>query len=227
MSVWGIVTAAGSGTRFGARKQYLDLGGVTLLERAIRAVAADCDGVVVTLPPDDAEARHLVAGVAGSSVVVVAGGATRQDSVRNALAAVPLDAEVIVVHGPSHPLASRRLVAELVAQVRSGADAVVPVRPVLDALKRLDADGRIAATVDKSGVATAQCPQAFSATAFRAAHASGHAVAEDSELIELLGGRLVTFLGPASNLHVAAPEDLELLRAVVAGGLTEVAESEA
>jgi len=209
MTVWAVIPAGGSGVRFGARKQYLALGERTLLERAIDAVQPVVDGIVVALPAADAVALP-------SGVIRVDGGASRLDSVRSALAAVPADASVIVVHGPSHPLAGPALTVLVVAAVREGADAAFPGMPVVDALKRVGPDGLVEVTVPKERVMLAQTPQAFRAEALRAAHAGSPEGAEDSELIERAGGRVVAVAGEPTNLHIATPADLAIAERLLA-----------
>ncbi len=201
MTVWGIVPAGGSGVRFGARKQYLDLGGSTLLERAIACLGPVCEGIVVVLPAGDRPALP-------QGVIRVVGGSTRLDSVRAGLAAVPTSAEVIVIHGPSHPLASVALTRAVVAAVRDGADAAFPGLAVLDALKRVGPEGRVTHTVPKHEVVLAQTPQAFAAAVLRAVHAEEPETAEDTELVERAGGIVVAVPGESTNLHVATPADL-------------------
>ena len=90
-----------------------------MLERSLATTARVCDGVVVALPPDSHwQPRPPVVGVVG--------GETRADSVRAALAAVPDDAEIVVVHDAARPLASPLLFAAVIAAVRAGADAAIP-----------------------------------------------------------------------------------------------------
>src|SRR5947208_1541302 len=89
--VWAIVVAAGSGSRFGSTKQYAPLAGRRVVDHAVAAARSVADGVVLVLPAGDEDAEP-----AGD--VVVAGGVTRSESVRAGLAAVPDEAEVIVVH---------------------------------------------------------------------------------------------------------------------------------
>src|SRR5687768_1566486 len=98
MSTWAVVVAAGSGTRFGERKQYLPLAGARVLDWALREPLTWCDGVVLVVPADvvDDDEPEVSA--------VVAGGASRSASVRNGLAAVPDDAEVVVVHDAARPV---------------------------------------------------------------------------------------------------------------------------
>ncbi len=203
MSVWAIVPAGGSGTRFGGAKQYRLLAGRSLLLRAIEAVADQVDGVVVALPAGDQVELP-------DGVVRVDGGATRLASVRAALAAVPPSAEVIVVHGPSHPLATAELAAAVIAAVAGGADAAAPGLAVLDALKRVGPDGSVLGSIDKTDVFLVQTPQAFRAAALRAVHATEPEAAEDTELISAAGGRVAIVAGDPANLHVATSADLAI-----------------
>src|SRR5215207_6370116 len=132
MSTWAVVVAAGSGSRFGERKQYLRLSGARVLDWALREPLAWCDGVVLVVPPDvvgDAE-REVTA--------VVAGGATRSDSVRNGLAAVPADVDVVVVHDAARPVPVPGVWERVLAAIDGGADAAVPTVPVTDSLRHVD-----------------------------------------------------------------------------------------
>src|SRR5262245_48464005 len=96
--VWAIVVAGGRGERFGEAKQFLPLGDGRLVDHAVTAAATACAAVVVVLPAGTAWDGPPVAGT-------VTGGATRAASVRAGLAAVPADAEIVVVHDAARPLA--------------------------------------------------------------------------------------------------------------------------
>ncbi|HEX4490869.1 MAG TPA: 2-C-methyl-D-erythritol 4-phosphate cytidylyltransferase [Acidimicrobiia bacterium] len=210
MSVWGIVVAGGSGTRFGAAKQFARLGGVTVLERSIATTARACDHVVVALP---AESGWQPA----SPVRAVAGGETRAASVRAGLAAVADDAEIVVVHDAARPLASRVLFASVIAAVRAGADAAIPALEITDTVKRV-AGERVLETVSREGLVVVQTPQAFRADALRRAHASGADGSDDAVLVEQGGGDVRVVAGEPRNLKITVPDDLE-----IAAGLIEVA----
>src|SRR5687767_3547125 len=132
MSTWAIVVAGGSGERFGQRKQYLALGGERVLDWALRSAADHTDGVVLVVPADAVgEPEPLAAGV-------VAGGATRSDSVRAGLAAVPADAETIVVHDAARPVPMPGIWERVLAAVEAGADAAVPAVALADTLREID-----------------------------------------------------------------------------------------
>ena len=208
MTVWGIVVAGGRGSRFGAAKQFARLGGATVIERSIAAAARVCDGVVVALPP---ESRWQPA----PPVVAVAGGATRADSVRAALGAVPADADVVVVHDAARPLASPLLFAAVIAAVRAGADAAVPAIAVTDTVKRVEGD-RVIETVPRDGLVVVQTPQAFRAEALRRAHADGSDASDDAMLVERSGGVVTIVAGETRNLKITVPDDLELAARMLA-----------
>ena len=207
MSVWAIVVAAGGGARFGGAKQFVRLGGRTLVDRAAATAGEVCDGVVVVLP----ESGEMLP-VAGA--VAVPGGATRSDSVRAGLAAVPGDATIVCVHDAARPLATRALFTAVIRAVREGADAAVPVLAVVDTVKRVE-DGRVVETVSRDGLYVVQTPQAFDAAALRAAHGSGAQGTDDAALVEAAGGKVVAVEGEARNLKLTVAADVEILDALL------------
>lgn len=216
--VWGVVVAAGAGVRFGGPKQFAVLAGIRVVDRSLAVARDACDGVVLVLTdPDGWNGEH--------ADVVVAGGATRAESVRAGLAAVPADAEVVVVHDAARPLAGPDLYAAVVAAVRAGADGAIPGLPVADTLKRVDAgapdqagDAVIVGTVDRAGLVAAQTPQAFRAEVLRAAHSSGGDATDDAALVEAHGGKVVVVPGDPRNLKVTGPRDLAVAEALLHDG---------
>lgn len=211
MSVWTIVVAAGSGSRFGRLKQYEQLGDKRVLDWALEAARTVSEGVVLVVPPD-------VVGRKESGVdAIVPGAATRSGSVRAGLAAVPPECEVVVVHDAARPLAPIALFSAVVDAVRSGADAALPGVPPSSTIKRVYGDGRVAETLDRASLVEVQTPQAFAAPSLRAAHADGGEATDDAALVEANGGTVVVVEGDAENLKITHPHDLEVARAIVAG----------
>jgi 2-C-methyl-D-erythritol 4-phosphate cytidylyltransferase len=206
--VWTIVVAAGSGSRFGGPKQFLDLGGERVLDRSIATAVRHSAGVVVVMPAEP------VAGGRGptesATLIVVVGGATRTESVRNGLAAVPTDAAVVLVHDAARPLASDRIYESVIAAVRDGADAATPAVPVADTLRHRDGG-----VVDRDGVVAVQTPQGFAAPALRAAHASGKEATDDVTVVEADGGTVVLVDGDRRNLKLTTPLDLVIAAALI------------
>lgn len=208
-AVWCVVVAAGSGTRFGGPKQFEDLAGVRVLDRSVATAVGVCDGVVVVVPPESLGAPHAHVPAAAA---VVAGGLTRTESGRAGLAAVPTEAEVVLVHDAARPLASPRLYRRVVDAVRRGADAVVPAVPVIDTIRSVD--GGI---VDRDRLRAVQTPQGFAAPTLRAAHAAGGTATDDAGLVEALGVTVTLVEGEIHNLKITDTEDLRVAEALLAG----------
>jgi 2-C-methyl-D-erythritol 4-phosphate cytidylyltransferase len=200
-AVWAVVVGGGSGQRFGRLKQFELLGGERMIDRSRRIAASVCDGVVLVVPAADAEREGGVAG-----------GATRSESVRAGLAAVPPEADIICVHDAARPLASAALYQRVIDAVVAGADGVVPGIPVVDTIKVVDADGVVTGTPDRASLVAVQTPQAFRAAALRAAHAAGGDGTDDASLVERAGGRCVVVAGEATNRKITDPSDLDWAR---------------
>jgi 2-C-methyl-D-erythritol 4-phosphate cytidylyltransferase len=211
VSVWVVVVAAGSGRRFGAPKHFAPLGGRPLVHWAVEAARSVADGVVLVLPPTGVAETDAPTG----ADFVVAGGDTRAGSVRAGLAAVPAEAEVIVVHDGARPLASPALFRAVIDAVVGGADAAVPGLAVADTLKRVEGDV-VTATVGRDGIMAVQTPQAFRAAMLREAHESGAEATDDAGLVESVGATVRVVPGDARNIKVTTPADLELAQALAA-----------
>ncbi len=210
-SVWAVVVAGGTGSRFGGPKQFAPLGDETVLGRSVRVAAASTDGVVVVATVDHLDATsEIVQRVAPGSAVVV-GGATRAASVRNGLAAVPATADLVLVHDAARPLASSALYAAVIGALVAGADAVVPAIAVVDTIRSVDGG-----VVDRDRLVAVQTPQGFRAGALRAAHEGAPDATDDAGLVEASGGSVVIVAGASTNLKITTPTDLVIARALVA-----------
>jgi 2-C-methyl-D-erythritol 4-phosphate cytidylyltransferase len=138
---------------------------------------------------------------------VIAGGATRASSVRRGLAAVPENAEVVVVHDAARPLASRELFRAVVDAVVAGADGAIPGVAVVDTIKRVRGT-RVVETLDRTELVAVQTPQAFRAEILRRAHDGEPEATDDAGLLEALGSRIVVVPGEYHNLKLTSPDDL-------------------
>jgi 2-C-methyl-D-erythritol 4-phosphate cytidylyltransferase len=220
------VVAGGSGRRFGGPKQFLRLGGRSVVSWSVTAARSVSDGVVLVVPDrlegpeseseSESESEDgAVTGAASGADRVVVGGATRADSVRCGLAAVPEDAAVIVVHDAVRPLATGALFTAVIEAVRSGrAEGAVPVLPVTDTLKRTS-DGLVRCTEDRDGLVLVQTPQAFVAGTLRAAHRDAGDASDDAGLLERIGAAVCTVAGDPCNLKLTRPEDLAVAEALL------------
>lgn len=190
-------------------KAFVTLLDRSLLERAVDGLFASgvVDDVVVMVPPDMIDrARELV-----PRARVVVGGAERTDSVRAGLAAAG-DAELVLVHDAARPLTPAPMIERVVAALRGGASAVIPVLPVADTVKRVDADGIVEATVDRADLRAVQTPQGFTAGALRAAYAAapGELATDDAGLVERAGGTVVTVPGDPLAMKITTAFDLRM-----------------
>jgi 2-C-methyl-D-erythritol 4-phosphate cytidylyltransferase len=228
-----IVPAAGRGERLGpgGPKALRELAGLPLLVHAVRALgAARAVAEVVVVAPGDAvdEVRALMRGdtVLQSEdvrVLVVAGGRTRQESVRLGLAALGDDVDVVLVHDAARPLVPVDLVDRVVQAVRTGADAVIPVLPLADTVKRVDEAGRVDATIDRSTLRAVQTPQGFARAVLEEAHHAAStdaddeatAATDDAGLVERLGTTVHAVPGAEEAFKVTRPIDLLLAEAVL------------
>ncbi|MBA2414682.1 MAG: 2-C-methyl-D-erythritol 4-phosphate cytidylyltransferase [Geodermatophilaceae bacterium] len=226
MSVAAIVPAAGSGDRLGGGipKAFRLLAGTTLLRRSADAVATSVDLVVVAVPADrrDVDWRNAaVAALEGAACPtrVVAGGASRQASVAAALAVLPPDVDVVLVHDAARPLMPPAVVAAVIAAVRAGAPGVIPALAVTDTLKSVDASGRVLRTVDRTGLVAVQTPQGFRRDVLERAHRADPGVAtDDAALVEALGIPVLTVPGDPAGFKITTPYDVVLAEALLGGG---------
>jgi 2-C-methyl-D-erythritol 4-phosphate cytidylyltransferase/2-C-methyl-D-erythritol 2,4-cyclodiphosphate synthase len=209
-----IVLGAGAGRRLGADepKAFLTVAGRPILAMAAGAAAASpaVSSVMITVPPGfDARARACVMDVT-VPVSIVAGGETRQASVRRALDALEDDVHVVAIHDAARPFAPPELFTTVVDAVARGADGAVPVLPIVDTVKRVEAD-RIVGTVDRSVLGLAQTPQAFRLDAIRAAHeraaADGLGETDDAALVER-DGAVEAVPGDPANFKITTLLDL-------------------
>jgi len=218
-----LIPAAGQGRRLGGEpKQYRFLGGLSVLERTLE-VFQKCDDVshiVVASRPsdcDDLAARFQQCGF-DRVVAVIPGGATRQDSVRNALRALPLDANPVLVHDAVRPFVTSAVIRAVVrAALKYGSAA--PAIAVTDTLRERRA-AVFGATVPRDGLVRMQTPQAFRREVIEEAFArSGDAVAtDDVELVQRAGFEVRIVDGNAANIKITTPDDWRLARVLWGSG---------
>lgn len=217
-TTWAILVAAGSGERLGAErpKAFVALGDRVLLAESLERLDMSewIDAVVVAVPPDWEDAAIALAEeiVTSKVAAVVAGGATRAESVRAALAQVPDDALVVIVHDAARPLINDAVIERVILPLSEGYDGVVPCLPLADTVKRVER-GLVVETVDRSGLVTVQTPQAFTATALRAAYAGDEPLAatDCASLVEARGGRIRVVDGDVRLLKITTRADLALV----------------
>lgn len=217
MSVWAILAAAGKGDRLGLDrpKAFAPLNDRPLVVESLERLDASewIEGIVVAAPPEWEEPCILVAEevAAGKVAATVTGGESRSESVRNALAEVPEDATVVLVHDAARPLVTDDVIERVITGLADGWDGAVPALPIADAVKRVDGDA-VVETLDREGLVTVQTPQAFVAAVLRAALEGDVSEAADcATLVEARGGRVRIVAGDPHLLKVTDAVDLELV----------------
>jgi len=229
--VMALVPAAGRGLRMGGSvpKQYLSIGGEPLIVQSLRVLQAApmVDQIILAVPSADIEycqheivLRHRFTKV----TKVVAGGAERQDSVRHALAEVPSDIDIVLIHDAVRPFVTQRMIEEVVAASWKEGAAIIAL-PMRDTVKQVRTDRMIERTVDRTPLWLAQTPQAFRRdwieTAHRNAHAEGVRATDDAFLVEWLGYSVAVVEGSGENIKVTRPEDLVIGEAILASRMSE------
>ena len=220
MSVWAILAAAGRGERLGLDrpKAFAKLNDRPLIAESLERLEASewIERIVVAAPPGWEEPCILVAEevAAGKVAETVTGGGTRTDSVRSALAEVPEQAALIVVHDAARPLVTDEVIERVITALEGGWDAVVPALSLTDTVKRVEGDA-VMDTLDRDGLVAAQTPQAFVAAALRDALSTlQQSVANSPDcaaLVEARGGRVRVVPGDRRLVKVTEPADLELV----------------
>lgn len=187
------------------------------LTEAVALTESDDDVAGLTESEDD------VVGLASArDVLVVEGGSTRQASVMVALAAVPVEVRWILVHDAARPLVPASVVAAVAAALDGGAAAVIPVLPVIDTIKSVNAAGEITATADRCGLRRAQTPQGFERAllvrALDEAVRRGAEVTDDAAAVAALGVPVATVPGDERGLKITTSADLVVAEALLAAG---------
>lgn len=221
---WVVVAAAGESERMGLpdgeSKQFLLLGGEPILSHSVRRLLEmpEVSGVVVVVHPS-----HTVrfAGELGSfddskPLLIAEGGRRRCDSVRAGLIEVPPTATAIAVHDGARPLFAQHVFRRCIEALEDF-DGAVPGVEVSDTLKRGDAEGVVAATVDRRDLWRVQTPQVFRAEVLRKVYADAdfEGATDDAALLERAGLRVRLVPSTPANIKITMPADLPLASALL------------
>jgi 2-C-methyl-D-erythritol 4-phosphate cytidylyltransferase len=207
----------------GARKPFLELAGEPVLVHALRPFLTDARvvSVVVALAPDDAATPPLWLTALDARIRVVAGGSSRSESVRRALAALPADLDVVAVHDAARPLVPPWVVGRCI-DIAAGGEGAVAGCPAVDTMKEVDGEGRIVSTPERARLWHAHTPQVFPAGVARRAYAADAALlasaTDDAALAEAVGAVVRMVDAGPGNLKVTAPGDLPIAEAILAAG---------
>ncbi len=216
-----VVPAAGTGQRMGGRKKvFLELAGEPILRYTLRPFIGhpQVEAIRVALPAGEASDPPSWLQDLDPRVKVVAGGASRTESVYRALLALPDGLEVGVVHDGARPFVTHQILERCVEVARKGEGGVAGW-PMVDTLKEVDASQQVVATPDRSRYWKAQTPQAFPLeqllAAYRQSMERDFHPTDDSALFARFGGTVRMVEGGAWNLKVTHPADLVLAEALL------------
>ncbi|MFZ4078108.1 MAG: 2-C-methyl-D-erythritol 2,4-cyclodiphosphate synthase [Microbacteriaceae bacterium] len=215
-----IVVAAGTGSRLGMTtpKAFVDVGGQTLLQRAVESAArATSVGHIVAVVPTDLvkRATEMLTESLGSSAPpvtwsVVEGADSRFRSVEKGLRSLEPSWQVVLVHDAARALAPPAVFDDVVNAVRETGDGVVASLPVVDTINVVDRAGIVTNPIDRSTLAIMQTPQGFPRTDFDDAYARSLLpdYTDDAAVFAAAGFRVRTVLGDSASFKITTPDDL-------------------
>ena len=213
MHVSALIAAGGRGHRFGTAqpKQFLSLGGRSILERSVDAFR-NCDVIddlVVAVPPEVAEdpPASLLAGA--KPIEIVAGGARRRDSVAHAFARVVDRADIVVIHDAARPFVTDETIKRTVAAAAASGAAIAAIA-AHDTVKRAGANRVVMATLPREEIYLAQTPQAFRTSVLKDALARAGDATDEAMLAEQAGHAVQIVEGDPRNLKITTPADLAM-----------------
>jgi len=207
-----IIPAAGLGLRLGAEipKAFLELGGLSLLTRSAHAMSSVADVIIASVPEDALDEASIQLAEVDAEIHIVSGGVHRQESVAKALRKVPQDVTIVLVHDAARPLVPIKVAQDIVAAIRNGAKAVIPVLPLVDTIKRVNNHGIAIETVDRNQLRRVQTPQGFDRGTLDLAHEDPAVVAtDDAGLMDALGIVVETVAGDERALKITTMADVK------------------
>ncbi len=213
MKVSAIIPAAGSGHRFGEPKQFKLLAGRPLLFHSLKPFleSSIIQEVIVVVPDHQIDTIHrdLLSMSAGKSLKVIAGGARRQDSVKNGVTAAVSSANLVCIHDAARPFVSETLINNSIAACKTADGAVVALRSI-DTVK-LSESGKVKETLNREKIWLAQTPQIFwkdkLLQALDHADAKSFTATDESYLMEAMGFSVALVQGDINNFKITTMDD--------------------
>lgn len=219
-----IIAAAGSSSRMGGiNKQYIEIGGISVLARTVKAFERNAytDEIIIAVRPGDEEnCRQTVVEQFGIRKVraVIQGGLERQYSVRKALEYISPDTELVLVHDGARPFVTQRLIHDIIDTADSKG-AAIPCINVKDTIKIVE-DGFVSETPQRSQLRAVQTPQGFSAALLKAAYdqvigGQKLTVTDDASVVEAFGHEVAVVESDEGNFKITTQEDVERAKMIV------------
>ena len=216
--IWVVLLAAGSGNRFGAKKQFEKIDGKTLVQHSIEIAKKVADEVLLVLPVGETHSSE--------DVHVCFGGEERYGSTQNAIKYIHESGsskeDIICIHDVARAFCPVSVYQEGIQEITKGEKAVIPVLSVTDTIKQKKAD-RIVRTLNRSELVSVQTPQFFSfdtlCEAYDKANFDNLAVTDDSQLCEVIGVQVKTIPGSKLSTKITFKEDMNNFKSTVVSGL--------
>lgn len=209
-----IIVAAGSGVRLGTKtpKAFVKINGLPLLEYSLKAFQG-CKGInemILVKPPSHRINGSSLFDKYPKLTAIVSGGKERLDSVRAGINMISPDSGIVLIHDAARPLIEPGQIESVIRMVKKHGAAVL-ASPVTDTIKKVSS-GRITGTLDRSQLWKAQTPQGFKTSVLGKSHFNqkNTAVTDDSQLVEMMNGKVYIVPGDDKNIKITTPIDLEI-----------------
>jgi len=222
-SVYALVVAAGRSTRMGSgiNKQLFDLAGQPVVAHVLQTMKkVPVDGIVLVVTPGEIDNFRFLLNqfIQDDQMQIVPGGASRGESVKLGLQALPADAELVVVHDGARPLIRAEAIREAIHQAQQWGAATLAV-PVKDTIKVAGEQDLVKKTLPREALWQVQTPQVFKyqllVEAHRVASQEGLISTDDASLVERLGYPVKLVRGDYTNIKITTPEDLVLVKTIM------------
>ncbi|MCP4744951.1 MAG: 2-C-methyl-D-erythritol 4-phosphate cytidylyltransferase [Desulfobacteraceae bacterium] len=218
--IYAVIVAAGQGLRMGTAtaKQFLKLGNHPIIIHTLRAFDAcqEIDGIILVVSQKEIEyCRKKILPAADLKIKtnLVAGGASRQESVSNGLASIKTEKGIVLIHDGVRPLAPVELIKACIAGAKKWR-ACIPVVETIDTPKKINKEGIIECTVERETLKMAQTPQAFDINlikdAYQSALKNNWQTTDDASMVEQMGILVKTIPGVKENIKITTAKDLLL-----------------
>lgn len=223
MKSYAIILGGGSGRRMdaGVNKVFLPLRNVPTIIRSIAPFSGLCAGAIVVAAENEIDQMQTMVeryGLSRFVHAVVEGGKERQDSVANALNALPTDAQAVLIHDGARPLITVDVIKRVLASIEAHGSGIASVS-VIDTIKRATPTGEVIETPQRSELYAMQTPQGFRVDLIKQAHAkaaqANHIATDDAALLEYAGIPVYLSEGDRENIKLTTTIDLSLAEAIL------------
>jgi len=215
-----ILPAAGAGVRFGGKlsKIFASLAGEAVFLRTIGVFRGRADVCQIQLVVSAETLEHITANFSGhpglDGIELTLGGATRTESVKNALANLPDEVELVCIHDAVRPCVTKEMIDAVIAEAESCGAAILGC-PVTSTLKMVSSDGVIEKTVSRENLFEAQTPQVFRRDLLTQACSTGISATDDASLVEAFGVDVKVVKSSPENIKITTQGDLTLAEAIL------------